>query len=216
MGRPTKLDAKLQKAIVVGLKTGATINDVCSSVGIGKATYYQWLEIGEAALAGEPHPRMPEGEAEQKLFADFADAVTRAQSDAKHAAIKTLRAAMNPYTETHKFTKSFKETRLKRDGTAYEYKREEASKTTIRRQGDWRAALEYLKRRHYDEWGDRSKLDLDPDAAIIAAIRAGEVTYEALSEEFGREEATRLYRAAGETPQAGAGESEESADSAGE
>lgn len=158
MGRPTKLTPTLQKQLVAALKTGATVVDVCKSVGLGKATFYEWLAIGEAVIDGTKHARMPEDPTEQKRFVDFVDAVTRAQEDAKMSAIKTLRTAMNPYTETTKSTKTFKETRLKRDGTEYQYVRVEESKTTVRRQGDWRAAVEYLTRRHPAEWGDRTDI----------------------------------------------------------
>lgn len=180
MGRPTKLTPTLQKQLVAALKTGATVVDVCKSVGLGKATFYEWLAIGEAVIDGTKHARMPEDPTEQKRFVDFVDAVTRAQEDAKMSAIKTLRTAMNPYTETTKSTKTFKETRLKRDGTEYQYVRVEESKTTVRRQGDWRAAVEYLKRRYKDEWGDRLEVDwrreleqagLDPDAQLDELTR---------------------------------------------
>lgn len=181
MGRPTKLDATLQKHIVAALKTGATVEDVCVSVGIHKSSFYDWLKRGET------------GEAP---YSDFSDAVTRAQQDAKMAAIKTLRTAMDPFTETTKVTETFSETRIGRDGLPYEYKRVKQSVTKVRRQGDWRAALEYLKRRHYDEWGDRQRVD-DWRSEAVELLKAGALTVEALEEEFGRDVAQEIAQRAG-------------------
>lgn len=165
MGRPTKLDAKLQRQIVKALKTGATIADVCRHVGIHRDTFYEWLKRGEA------------GEAP---YSDFSDAVTRAQEAAKMAAIGTLRTAMSPWTQTEKTVETFTETRFRRNGEPYEYKRMKTVETKRRMQGDWRAAVEYLKRRYKDEWGDRLEVDwrreleqagLDPDAQLDELTR---------------------------------------------
>lgn len=170
MGRPSKLTGKVQKQIVKLLEMGVTIADTCAAVGIVDSTYYDWVKRGA------------EGD---EAFSEFSDAVSRAHNAAKLKAIETLRTAMAPYSQTS--TKTFTETRTRKDGTTYEYKRQE--KTVTRYQGDWRAALEYLKRRFPDEWTERIEVDwkqefkdagLDPDAErkrlteeILRRLRAG-------------------------------------------
>lgn len=189
-GRPTKLNKVLQNRIVAALKTGATIEDACQHVGIVKSTFYDWLHRGNA---DEPD------------FSDFSNAVTRAQADAKMAAMKVLRMAMAPYEEVSTTIEEFTETRLTRSGTPYDYTRKTEKKVVTRYAGDWRAGVEYLKRRHYGEWGDRSKID-DWRSEAIELIRRGEVAYDALEQELGGELAEELFKSAG-VPIANAGES---------
>lgn len=165
-GRPTKLTKALQKKIVAALKTGASIADVCQHVGLHKSTYYDWLQRGSD---GEPE------------FSDFSDATTRAQADAKTTAIKTLKIAMQPYDETSVSVEIYTETRLTPGGFPYDYSRRTERKTVTSYKGDWRAAVEYLKRRHFAEWGDQSRrvnLNVEPEQLdrLMAALEARGLT----------------------------------------
>lgn len=198
MARPTKLNKTLQSKLVKVLKTGATVADACQHVGIHKDTFYDWLKRGEA------------GEAE---FSDFSDAVSRAFGNAKVVAIGTLRNAMTPYKQTSTTVETFTETKLDRSGKPYEYKRQTERKSVTVMAGDWRAAVEYLKRRFADEWGDRQKIEDWRDQAI-ADLRDGKFTFDALADAFGGREglieafggislAARLFAAAGIPVQVG-------------
>ena len=167
-GRNTKLTKALQGKIVKHLKTGATVADVCRHVGITTTTYYNWIERGEQ---------------EEPVFLEFLDAVTRAQGDAKVTAIATLRSAMTPYKQTQQTTETYTETKLNRKGEPYEYKRQTERKTVTLYAGDWRAAVEYLKRRAPDEWSEKHILELNlppdllkrfADAANAAGVSAGD------------------------------------------
>lgn len=184
MPRPTKLTPQLQSKIVKLLKTGVTVTDACASTGIHKSTFYDWIERGEAG---------------DEAFADFSDAVSRAHVNAKVVAIGTLRTAMSPYNQTTRRTETFTETRFNRQGEQYEYKRETVTKTITRMQGDWRAAVEYLKRRFPDEWADHLKVE-DWRTQAIADIRAGRITPEMFPEvvrAFDRATAEQLFAEAG-------------------
>jgi hypothetical protein len=207
MARPTKLTKALQTKIVSALKTGATIEDVCQYCGIGSTTFYEWQAIGVACIEGGAHARMPEDPAEQARFAEFADSIGKAQVDAKMAAIKALKTAMLGYSQTSTTVETFTETRFK-DGKPYEYVRKTERKQVTRYAGDWKAGIEYLKRRHFDEWGDKAKID-DWQSQAIADIKAGRIEFEALADGFGTEEAARLFAAAGKPAQAGAGAAQE-------
>lgn len=181
MARPTKLTKALRNKIVAALKTGVSIADVCQHVGIAEQTYYNWKARAEE---GEPE------------YLEFLEASTRAQADAKATAIKTLKTAMLPYSETSITTETFTETRLNRGGFPYDYVRQLERKVVTHYQGDWHAAVEYLKRRHYDEWGDKARID-DWRSQAIADIKAGIIAFEALAEAFDESLATELFRAAG-------------------
>ena len=159
-GRKSKL-SKVQKDLIAALKTGATDRDVCAHVGIHPDTFYDWLRRGET------------GEAE---YSEFSDAVTRARVTAKANAIETLATAMHPHKGVSRAVKTYTETRLRKvvdpeSGEVveepYEYKETTVTETTTWFQGDWRASVEYLKRRHKSEWGDN--VDLTSDGKPLAA-----------------------------------------------
>lgn len=184
-GRRTKLTDPVQKQIVKLLKAGVTVTDACAHVGISTSTFYDWLGRGEA------------GEAP---FAEFSSAVSRAYNAAKVAAIETIRAAMSPYNQTSTTKKTFTETRINpKTGEEYTYRRVEESKTVTRLQGDFRAAIEYLKRRFPDEWRDQIRVE-DWRSQAIADIRSGVITPEMFPEleaAFDRATAVQLFAEAG-------------------
>lgn len=167
-GRKTKLDKTVQNKIVKLLKTGVTVADACQSAGVSEATYYNWIERGKAA---EPE------------FMEFLEAVTRARVDAKVVAINTLRNAMTPTVSRTKKTHRITETKENVYGKPYEYKFVDEVETVMELPGDWRAAVEYLKRRAPDEWSEKHILELNlppdllkrfADAAMAAGISAGD------------------------------------------
>jgi hypothetical protein len=191
MARPTKLTAQLQRQVVRELKTGVTVADTCAKVGIAQSTFYEWMKRGEA---------------DEEPFMEFAEAVSRALVDAKATAIKTLRSAMVPYTNKSRTVETFTEVRVKRNGETYEYKRVMERETVTTMAGDWRAAIEYLKRRYRDEWSEKSVVEYqDWRTEAIALIRQGEISQEAALEAFGSELAVELFREAGVSVQIGTG-----------
>lgn len=155
-GRKSKLDS-VQKHIIAALKTGATDTDVCTHVGISQSTFYLWLERG----AAEPDSQ----------FSEFSDAVTRARVAAKVTAIGTLHTAMMP-TQTVRRTKhTVTETRQNQWGKEFLYVKTDEDELTILNPGDWRAAVEYLKRRHNSEWGDKStSVTMNVEPSLLAKV----------------------------------------------
>lgn len=65
IGRPTKLTAETQEAIIKAIKAGATHETAAMSAGISRTTFYDWKAKGEA------------GEEE---FTDFSDALKIAEA----------------------------------------------------------------------------------------------------------------------------------------
>ena len=66
-GRKTKLTPEVQEIIVDGINAGLTLVLTCARAGVTYATFYRWLEKGEAAKSG--------------VFCEFFDAVSRAKAD---------------------------------------------------------------------------------------------------------------------------------------
>ena len=66
-GRKTKLTPEVQELIVDGINAGLTLGLTCARAGVNPATFYRWLEKGEAAKSG--------------VFCEFCDTVSRAKAD---------------------------------------------------------------------------------------------------------------------------------------
>ena len=64
-GRKTKLTPEVQDLIVEGINAGLTLELTCARAGVDPATFYRWLEKGEAAQTG--------------VFCEFCDTVSRAR-----------------------------------------------------------------------------------------------------------------------------------------
>lgn len=147
----------MQKHLLAAIKTGATDIDACAYAGIAQSTFYDWIARG----ANEPDTE----------FSEFSEAVTRARASAKMTAIGTLHSAMMP-TETVKRTKhTLKETRVNTWGKEFIYEKTEEDEFTVHAPGDWRAAVEYLKRRHGNEWGDKqTNVNYNVDPALMEKL----------------------------------------------
>ena len=147
-GRKTLYSTTIAAEIVKLLSSGCIIDDVCAKVGINPDTYFEWV----------------------KVHSDFSDLVERAKADAKLGAVLSLRKAMMPHDILSRTVKTFTETRLRKakdtDGNIfeapYEYKKIEQSET-VSNEFDWRAALEFLKRRDPDNWSEHLIIRVNPE-----------------------------------------------------
>lgn len=163
MARPTLLEKNpgLQDKIAEMLAAGVTVRDVCASVNISERSYYGWRQRGEMELERRSSPRVKKGTAtwnREQPFVQFFQATTRAEGQARIHATTGLEKGMLPSKEIHRTTETVTETRLKKDGTPYDYTKTIVRETVIERPGDWRAALEYLKRRDSLHWSEHTVL----------------------------------------------------------
>lgn len=143
-GRPTSLTPDLQKKIVKLLADGNTVKDTCAAVDLDKATFYRWMRRGRD---GDPD------------FCDFCDSVMRARAKANTVAVEALRSALKRQKTITTISETFTETRLKRDGTEYEYTSTTERTTTTTAPPDWRAAESYLKRRDPKHWSEKVAME---------------------------------------------------------
>lgn len=150
-GRNTKLTANIQREVVRLLKKGATIADTCNYVGIHVDTYFEWLKRGEA---------------DESPFSEFSEAVTRAQAAAHIKAVEAIKTALDPLTTNSTTTETYTETRISPFGKEFEYKEVKKRENITVAPPDWRAAVEYLKRRDPKHWSESVKLELSNPALL--------------------------------------------------
>lgn len=78
-GRKTLLNQQRLEAITTMLRAGAYVDDACRSVGIHKATFYNWLQRGNVQ-----RERLNAGleiEPKEEQFLEFLDAVEEADAE---------------------------------------------------------------------------------------------------------------------------------------
>lgn len=155
-GRQTLLTAKRKEQIIDLLSKGATDKDVCATIGIGETTFYRWLQEGK------------DGKSASKR--EFWESVTRARAEARLVAIESVRLGMLPNKIIVEATETTRETRLNKSGQPYTYERTETKKEITHQPGDWRAGIEYLKRRDPDHWSEKLVITLSPED--LEAVRA--------------------------------------------
>lgn len=157
MARKPKLTPQLQNEITALLSIGATVEDTCGRVGISETAYYNWLNRGASG--------------NETLYLEFVEAITRAQSAARVNAVAAIRTAVLGAEQTSDDTETVTETRLRKgdkgEQVPYEYTKTIRRKTLTKYPPDWRAAIEYLKRRDNKNWSDRVQVDLNIDITII-------------------------------------------------
>lgn len=80
IGRPSKaLDAKMVKALTDLLRAGAMIDAACSSVGISRTSFFDWMKRGREDKSG--------------IYNEFADSVKKALADAENSLVAGIRLA---------------------------------------------------------------------------------------------------------------------------
>ena len=73
MGQPTKLNERTHEAIVLAVRKGNYVETASEAAGITAATFYNWMERGEAdAEAGK-----------QTIYFDFFEAIKRAKAESE-------------------------------------------------------------------------------------------------------------------------------------
>lgn len=192
MARNTLLTPELHKAIVDSLTLGCPVIDACQHVGIAERTYYEWRTRGQAESERLDSPNARPRKDEQP-YLQFLQDTTRAQAEARRAAVASVRQAygLRGITTENVTTKTVSETKLRKkklpDGSIveepYTWTRTETTKTIAQYPSDWRAAMEFLKRRDKENWSDKLVVSIeDLRNKAIEDIRAGRLSYEALAE----------------------------------
>lgn len=170
MAAPNKFTPEAKKKILDALRVGNTRRASAGAAGISKSLFYEWIQKGEKAKSGE--------------FLDFLDAVTRAEAECEVQNVAILKKAASGWDTkaTRTKTKSYQEIYLKDDGTPVlgedgkplrKIVTETETVTTEGREFDWRASLEWLKRRKRADWGDSLDIRTLDDETLLRLLAKG-------------------------------------------
>jgi len=182
-GRRSKYTPELVQRIVNALEAGATRKDACAYADISHTTLNIWLN-------------------EKPLFLAT---VTRAEGQARFHATLAIKNAVKGTEQTTTHNETVTETRLRKVKTIegiieqpYEYTRTVRGTTVIKFPPDWRAAIEYLKRRDPEHWSDRLNVKQeDWRTEVLKLVQEGKLTHEQVLEELGSGLAEELFASAG-------------------
>lgn len=150
MARPSKLTPDLTSNAEAMIRDGLAVDVTCDYLGIGQATWYQWLQRGTAELARQeadpdhhdnPAHREEKGwpdAATEALYAEFAEAIIRARAGAERTYTGALLAAVQGGAVKKRTTTMVKDPRTGVETT-----------TTVEEltEPDWRSAAFWLERR---------------------------------------------------------------------
>ena len=140
-------------------------------------------------------------------YSEFYEVITRAKEQAHIAAVSSIRLALAPAETVTDITETITETRLRTvkhdNGTVeqvpYTHTRTVNKQSVTTAPPDWRAGIEYLKRRDAAHWSDNITVPIeDIREKAIADIKLGQITYEALAAE-NQSLADELFASAGVT-----------------
>lgn len=181
MSRPTKLTKDILVELDMWLGVGCTIAVTCAHVNISERSFYYWQaesrRLNELAEAKDNAIITPD----QLLILQFLQLVTRAQARAHVAATTAIRSALVEHRREVLEPYTYRETRLRKgkDGEEIPYTYEQTRFHVVEQvtPSDWRAAIEFLKRRDAPIWNPPTKIEVSWEERAIADIRAGVIPF---------------------------------------
>jgi len=172
MARPSKLNEETQRRLLAAISAGNTRRASALYGGVDERTLYGWIKRGQGKSERENN-----GE-----YFQFFQALTRAEAECEVNFVAVIKKAAAGYDtgEVRTKTKSYTETvngsdgkpLIGKDGTPVtKTVTETETVTTTAREFDWRAALEWLKRRKRADWGDSLDLSKLDDETIVRLLQ---------------------------------------------
>jgi hypothetical protein len=141
-GRKSKYTPETVDKIKSTLAAGATIKDTCAYAGITEKTFFEWMSSPSKS--------------------EFRELVSYAQGQARVAATLAIKSAIKGVEQVANTNDTYTETRVNKvTGELYEFRKTKQSRTVTQLAPDWRAAIEYLKRRDPEHWSDRVDININ-------------------------------------------------------
>lgn len=177
------------------LEGGATDRDMCERLGLSQSSFYTYCQTGRAMKGLEAMPKTaPSNPVSRALCLELLETVTRARATARLKAINAIMNAIEGAKAGERTTVTYSETILDRQGypvidpetkQPMMYTKQTITEKVIQHPPDWRAGIEYLARRDKTEWSERFQIqNVDFETEVINGIKAGELDYIYLLEEF--------------------------------
>lgn len=181
------INAELVEAMETLVRGGATNVDVIEKLGVSPSSFYGWLSTGRAVKGLESFAKNAPTEPETRaLCVQFLESYTRARAAYRLGLINAINEAVAIRNAEERHETTVTETRIHpKTGKVYKY-----SKTTVTNivkgvAPDGRLALDVLSRRDKGNWSTRAEyVNVDVDAEAVRMIKAGEIDYESLMNQF--------------------------------
>ncbi len=140
-GRRTKLTPAVFSAVVEAVRAGSYLQAAAGAGGVSANTVGEWIRRGES--------RENNGRESTPLYAKFAKALREAEAEAERRAVSILSENLMGYSAQTKEVSEVVDNAGNVTG-----RRSKITERTIR---DPRSAIEFLRRRFPERWGDREK-----------------------------------------------------------
>lgn len=139
-----KLNPKVQRIIVEGIRNGLSMKRVSGLVKVSNQTILTWLKRGE--------------QNDSEMFINFFNECKLAEVQCEESCIKVVRKAIDGELESTKTKKVYNTTEK---GVKYVAVEEEVK---TRNAPSWTAAMTFLERKYPDRWGRYDRLTVGGDA----------------------------------------------------
>ena len=156
LGRRSKLTTTRIDTITSLLRSGNFLSVAAEAAGVGERTVYEWLERGE----------LPEEIEQDTLYAQFSQAVQRAQAEAEQVLVASIERAATGFTRKTTTTKRYRDPETGRE--VEEVTVEEAQVF------DWRAAAWLLQMRHKKRWAMKPPTEVDAEEEHVKVLIVGQ------------------------------------------
>lgn len=162
-GRPTKITREMIEKVRRAIRGGAYLETCAALIGIHRDTFRKWMRWGETELQEVDEGIRRKPRKKQELYCELIVAIEQASAEAEAYASATLLAFAQgvPVEKEKTVIKYGPEVRDPETGQLRRIVLEETTTVEKSYRRDWRAALEFLDRRHPATWGK-----IDREAAI--------------------------------------------------
>lgn len=176
-GRPTKCTPEVTQKMADLIRTGAFIETAAAASNIGYSTHYSWIEKANEAKAAQANGHTPTQS--QRAFIAYAETIALAEAEGENNLARIIMRAAVPHevnvtTTTTKVLRVNGQPVLRADNTPV---METITTTNVRTEFDWKAALEVLKRKYGQRWGDKVA------ASLSGSIEVRPIPQQAVDEE---------------------------------
>lgn len=167
---------------------GCTIDVTCDAIDITRRTFYNWkIESQRLNDLADASPRILVTLDDVPMLR-FLPIITQANARAMALAVNAVHSAILGERRVYEEPYTYTETRLRKakNGEEIPYLYQETRFRQVENvtPPDWRAGIEFLKRRDPATWNPPTKIEVSWEDKAIADIRAGAIEFDELADAF--------------------------------